>query len=66
MVRALLHIGFEDLKLHRISLGVYDFNHAAVSCYLKCGFRQEGLLRCVVKHGDEYGRLIERGIVAGE
>ena len=66
MVKALLRIGFEDLKLHRISLGVYDFNHAAVNCYLKCGFRQEGLLRDVVKHGDAYWSLIEMGILEDE
>ena len=66
MVRALLRIGFEDLHLHRISLGVYDFNHAAVRCYLKCGFRQEGLLRDVVRHGEGYWSLIEMGILEDE
>ena len=66
MVKALLRIGFEDLKLHRISLGVYDFNQAAVNCYLKCGFQREGLLRDVVKHGDDYWNLIEMGILEDE
>ena len=66
MVRALLRIGFEDLGLHRISLGVYDFNHAALQCYLKCGFRQEGVLRDVVRHGDGYWTLIEMGILEDE
>ena len=66
MVRALLRIGFEDLQLHRISLGVYDFNHAAINCYLKCGFRQEGVLRDVVKHEDGYWTLIEMGILEDE
>ncbi|MBC8082272.1 MAG: GNAT family N-acetyltransferase [Hymenobacter sp.] len=66
MVRALLRIGFEDLRLHRISLGVYDFNHAAINCYLKCGFRQEGLLRDVVRHDDGYWSLIEMGLLEDE
>ena len=66
MMKALLRIGFEDLKLHRISLGVYDFNHAALNCYLKCGFRQEGVLRDVVKHGDAYWNLIEMGMLEDE
>ncbi|GAC1591672.1 MAG: GNAT family protein [Hymenobacter sp.] len=66
MVKALLRIGFEELKLHRISLGVYDFNHAAIQCYLKAGFRQEGTLRDVVKHGDGYWSLIEMGILEDE
>ena len=63
MVKALLRIGFEDLKLHRISLGVYDFNLAAIKCYLKCGFQQEGLMRDVVRHGEDYWSLVEMGIL---
>ena len=66
MVKALLRIGFEDLRLHRISLGVYDFNQPAINCYLKCGFRQEGVLRDVVRHGDEFWTLIEMGILEDE
>jgi RimJ/RimL family protein N-acetyltransferase len=66
MTKALLRIGFEDLKLHRISLGVYDFNQAALNCYLKAGFKQEGLLRDVVRHGEEYWSLIEMGILEDE
>ena len=66
MVKALLRIGFEDLKLHRIGLGVYDFNHAAVNCYLKCGFQQEGVMRDIAKHGDSYWTLIEMGILEDE
>ncbi|MBF9237931.1 GNAT family N-acetyltransferase [Hymenobacter sp. BT683] len=66
MIKALLRIGFEDLKLHRISLGVYDFNHAAINCYLKAGFVQEGVMRDVVRHGEDYWSLIEMGILEAE
>lgn len=66
MVQALLRIGFEELQLHRISLGVYDFNLAAVKCYLKAGFKQEGVLRDVVRHGDVYWSLVEMGILEDE
>src|SRR4051812_10362237 len=45
MIKAILKIGFEDLDLHRISLGVYDFNTSAIRCYEKCGFVKEGLMR---------------------
>lgn len=45
MINAVLKIGFAELKLHRISLGVFDFNHAAIRCYEKAGFIREGLLR---------------------
>ncbi|KAA9339326.1 GNAT family N-acetyltransferase [Hymenobacter busanensis] len=66
MITALLRIGFEELHLHRISLGVYDFNHAAIKCYLKSGFKQEGVLRDVVRHGNEYWSLVEMGILEDE
>ncbi|GAA4369265.1 GNAT family protein [Hymenobacter saemangeumensis] len=66
MIKGMLKIGFEDLGLHRISLGVYDFNEAAIRCYLKAGFKQEGLMRDVVKHGDEYWSMVEMGILEDE
>lgn len=66
MIRAALQIGFEELKLHRISLGVYTFNHAAIRCYLRCGFHKEGVLRDVVRHGDEYWSLVEMSILEDE
>jgi RimJ/RimL family protein N-acetyltransferase len=66
MVRQLLRIGFEDLGLHRIGLGVYDFNHAAISCYRKCGFHEDGVLRDVARHGDFYWSLVEMSILDHE
>jgi RimJ/RimL family protein N-acetyltransferase len=50
----LLKIGFEDLKLHRIELVVFDFNRPAIACYKKAGFRVEGLIREIVRVGGEY------------
>ena len=66
MVRALLRIGFEELRLHRIELGVYDFNRAAIRCYEKCGLRTDGVLRDVVRHGDAYWSLVEMSILEDE
>jgi RimJ/RimL family protein N-acetyltransferase len=45
IINKLLKIGFEELNLHRIDLGVFDFNKSAIKCYEKCGFKKEGLLR---------------------
>jgi RimJ/RimL family protein N-acetyltransferase len=41
MIQQVLRIAFTELGLHRISLGVYSFNEAAIRCYLKCGFRKK-------------------------
>lgn len=54
MVNQLMRIAFEDLKLHRVDLRVFDFNHSAVNCYLRCGFQKEGLIRDFRKVGDQY------------
>jgi RimJ/RimL family protein N-acetyltransferase len=45
IINGLLEIGFVDLGLHRLDLGVFDFNISAIKCYEKCGFRTEGLFR---------------------
>jgi len=45
IINELLRIGFEELNLHRIDLGVFEFNKSAIKCYEKCGFKIEGLLR---------------------
>lgn len=45
IINELLKIGFEELKLHRIDLGVFEFSKPAIRCYKKCGFVIEGLLR---------------------
>lgn len=67
MINAILKVGFEELKLHRISLGVYDFNTAAIQCYKKCGFVQEGTMRDVLRYSDDtYWSLIEMSILEDE
>ena len=59
MMKAVLQIAFEELKLHRVTLGVYDFNTSAISCYEKIGFVKEGLLRESKKVGETYWNLWE-------
>ena len=67
MINAILKIGFEEFNLHRISLGVYDFNKAAIGCYEKCGFVKEGLMRDVLRYEDNtYWSLIEMSILEDE
>ncbi len=55
MVGKILRLGFEQLRLHRIELVVFDFNKAAIACYEAAGFRTEGLLRNIVRVGGDGG-----------
>lgn len=54
LIRALLKICFDELVLHRVDLGVFEFNKAAIRCYQSCGFRIEGTLRESFAIDDEY------------
>jgi hypothetical protein len=49
-----------------MSLGVYDNNPPAISCYKKCGFQIDGVLRDIQKHGDKYWSLMEMSILEDE
>jgi len=66
MVKAVSKVGFEDLGLHKISLGVYDFNHGALRCYQKAGYVQEGVMRDVLRYQDEYWSLVEMSMLEDE
>ena len=66
IIKELLKIGFVDLKLHRIDLGVFDFNTKAIKTYENSGFKKEGLLRDYRKVGDEYWSLINMSILEKE
>ena len=44
-MQLLIAYGFENLKLHRIELDVYDYNKRAIALYKKLGFKKEGILR---------------------
>lgn len=66
MVSAILKIGFNDLKLHRIALGVYDFNKAAISCYKKAGLVIEGTSRDCLLFKGQWWSLTEMSILEAE
>jgi RimJ/RimL family protein N-acetyltransferase len=54
VIESILEIAFEEISLHRVDLGVYDFNASAIACYEKAGFRLEGLMRECVRDGDAW------------
>lgn len=44
MMSEILKISFDQLNLHRVSLGVFDFNTSAIACYEKVGFKKRDYL----------------------
>lgn len=66
VLEQLVNIGFNTFNLHRISLGVFDFNEGAIKCYEKVGFIKEGLLRDVRKTENGYWSLYEMSILEDE
>lgn len=45
MMRAALDLAFRELGAHRVELGVFDVNPAAIACYERVGFRHDGVRR---------------------
>lgn len=57
-VSLLCKFGFEEMNLHKIKATVFDFNTAAIRCYEKCGFVQEGILKEEVFREGKYHNAI--------
>lgn len=61
-LREVLRIGFEDINLEKITLGVFDFNHSAIKCYENVGFTKEKFLENARKSSSGYWNLYEMAI----
>ena len=66
IIEAVLAICFETLNLHRVALGVFDFNTPALSTYKHAGFSIDGILRDARKMEDAYWNLVEMSILEDE
>ena len=66
MVQAALKIGFEELKLHSISLGLYEDNKAALKCYEKCGLKVEGVSHDILWYKEKWYSMIEMAMLEDE
>ena len=53
----LIHIAFDDMKLHKIYLNVISENHRAISFYKKCGFDYIGTSHHSVLLGNKFHDL---------
>ncbi len=65
-LRLLLGYAFEELRLHRVGLSVFDFNEPAISAYEKIGFAHEGRLRGAVRRDDSFHDAILMSVLADE
>ncbi|MCG7218169.1 GNAT family N-acetyltransferase [Paenibacillus mucilaginosus] len=66
MIKKVAAIAFEELKLHRVSLGVLDFNLSAIACYEKAGFVKEGLIRDKRRMDNEFWSVWEMSMLENE
>lgn len=66
MTKAALAVGFEELGLHRIGLGVYENNKAALNCYLKSGLKIEGVARDILWFNGEFLSMVEMSVLEDE
>jgi RimJ/RimL family protein N-acetyltransferase len=66
MINAVLAIAFNKLNLHRVDLGVFDFNVSAIACYKKAGFIIEGKHRDCRKINGQYWSLLNMSILEDE
>ncbi|NLW78571.1 MAG: GNAT family N-acetyltransferase [Ruminococcaceae bacterium] len=70
-LRLLLHYGFGILNLHNVMLRVFSFNHQAITCYEKVGFKRMGARRQAytlhgVTHDEVYMDILASEFQPGE
>jgi ribosomal-protein-serine acetyltransferase len=65
-VRALTTHAFDAWKLHRVEIRAATGNTRSAAIPLRLGFVQEGVLREVERHGDEYKDLVVFSMLAAD
>jgi len=66
LLRWLVGYAFEQLNMHRVTLGLFADNPRALKCYTKVGFIQEGLKRKALFQDGKWVDEIWMGIVDEE
>ncbi|PCH60630.1 MAG: GNAT family N-acetyltransferase [Gammaproteobacteria bacterium] len=66
IVRQLVDVAFSELGLHRLAVGVLDFNDVAIRCYEKCGFQYEGRYRDIIKYGGQFHSVVTMSLLRSE
>jgi RimJ/RimL family protein N-acetyltransferase len=65
-MRLILRYAFDELNLHRVSLGVFEFNPRAIRSYEKAGYTVEGRERGFVHRDGRRWDVIAMGILRSE
>ena len=55
----LCRFAFQEMNLHKLKVSVFAFNKAAIRCYEKSGFIQEGLLKSEIFRAGAYQDVVE-------
>ncbi len=66
VTRFMLDYGFKELGLHRIWLTVFPYNHRAMRCFEKCGFKKEAVFREVIFGEGQFHDVIGMSVLEGE
>jgi RimJ/RimL family protein N-acetyltransferase len=66
MLRAALAHAFDQLRAHRVELGVFDVNPRAIALYERVGFRREGTRRESFKVPEGWWSEITMSVLASE
>jgi RimJ/RimL family protein N-acetyltransferase len=62
----LLRFAFEQMNLHKVALGVFEFNSRAMTVYRKCGFVEEGRFREDYYQDGRYWDVIRMSVLRRE
>ncbi|MEV6105208.1 GNAT family protein [Streptomyces sp. NPDC051940] len=65
-MRTVCRYGFDDMRLHKITLTVVTENHSARRVYEKVGFVEEGRLREVFRRDGKWFDVYTMGLLEGE
>lgn len=65
-MRIVLRFAFMELNLHRVSLGVFEYNPRAIRSYEKAGFVLEGRTRQDLRRAGRYWDSLWMGVLRDE